>query len=107
RFLENLGYAVTAFTDSSKALKAFRANPDRFDLVVTDQSMPKMTGERLVPKLRKIRGDIPIILCTGHSATINPENSKAIGINAFLYKPVAQQVLGRAVREVLDGAKLA
>ena len=84
RSLENFGYRVTAFTDSSKALKVFRANPNRFDLVVTDQSMPKMTGEQLVPKLRKIRDNIPIILCTGHSSTMTPESSNAIGINAFL-----------------------
>ena len=99
------GYNVTTSTDPRQALKIFKANPDRFDLVVTDQGMPHLRGDQLAAKMRKTRADIPIILCTGYSETMTPESSKAMGINAFLYKPLEPQELGRVVREVLDKSK--
>lgn len=103
--LEGHGYNVTTSTDSRRALEIFKANPNRFDLMLTDQGMPNMKGERLAAEMRKTRADIPIILCTGYSETMTPESCKAIGINAFLYKPIELQELGRVVRAVLDDAR--
>jgi len=103
--LERIGYKVTTVLDGQKALELFRKNPERFNLVVTDQTMPKLTGETLAHELLKLRPDIPIILCTGHSEAISPERSKAIGISSFLYKPITPKELGRVVREVLHQAK--
>jgi len=103
--LERFGYSVTAVSDGQKAMEVFAANPDRFNLVVTDQTMPNMTGEKLASALLKLRPDIPIIICTGHSPIITPESSKASGISAFLQKPLAPTQLIRVVREVLDQAK--
>lgn len=103
--LEGYGYKVTIGLDSLKALKRFEENPNKFDLVLTDQGMPKLKGEHLAIKLRQIRPDIPIILITGHSKTMTPEKSKASGINALLRKPVEAKELGRIVRRVLDEAK--
>jgi len=103
--LERFGYIVTAVSDGQKAMEIFVVNPDYFDLVVTDQTMPNMTGEILANALLSLRSDIPIILCTGHSPTTTPESGKAIGISAFLQKPLAPTQLLRVVREVLDQAK--
>jgi len=103
--LEDHGYNVIVSTDPRQALKKFKANPNRFDLVVTDQGMPHLRGDQLAAKMRKTRADIPIILCTGYSETMTPESSKAIGINAFVYKPIVNQELGRVIRKVLDEAK--
>ena len=103
--LERFGYIVTAVSDGQQALEIFAKNPDHFNLIVTDQTMPNMTGEKLANALLKLRPDIPIIICTGHSPTITPESSKALGISAFLQKPLAPTQLMRVVREVLDQAK--
>jgi len=88
QMLESLGYEVTTQTDGIKALELFKSQPTRFDLVVTDMTMPKITGEDLAAELMRIRPDIPVILCTGFSAKINKEKSAAMGIGAFVYKPV-------------------
>ena len=74
---------------------------DGFDLVITDQTMPYMTGEVLAWELRHIRPDIPIILCTGFSHTIDAERARAQGINAFLMKPLTACDLGRTIQRVL------
>jgi PAS domain S-box-containing protein len=103
--LERFGYIVTTVPNGQKAMEIFSANPDHFNLVVTDQTMPNMTGEELANALLEVRRDIPIIICTGHSPTITPESSKASGISAFLQKPLAPTQLMRVVREVLDQAK--
>jgi len=103
--LERFGYIVTAVSDGQQAMEIFSENPDHFNLVVTDQTMPNMTGEKLANALLKLRPDIPIIICTGHSPTTTPESSKALGISAFLQKPLAPTQLMRVVREVLDHAK--
>ena len=100
--LQRLGYRVTALTDGITALEIFRADPGRFDLVVTDQTMPDITGDQLTREFRSIRPDIPIILCTGYSESITPERAAALGINEFAYKPVGASSLGRLVRAVLD-----
>jgi len=103
--LERLGYQVTARTDSLEALEAFRADPNRFDLVITDQTMPNMTGAELCRELLNIRPNIPIILCTGFSDLITPEKAKAMGIGAFIGKPLARGEIARTIRKLLDTVK--
>jgi signal transduction histidine kinase/ActR/RegA family two-component response regulator len=100
--LERLGYTVTALTDSAEALKLFSSDPSQFDLIITDQTMPGIPGLQLSKELLKIRPDIPIILCTGHSDTVSPEMAKEAGIREFLMKPLAKQELAQVIRRVLD-----
>jgi PAS domain S-box-containing protein len=102
RMLESLGYKVTTRTSSFDALELFKEKSDTFDLVVTDMTMPYMTGDVLLMEMRKIRHDIPIILCTGYSNKINGEGAKQLGIDAFAYKPFTKLVLAKTIREVLD-----
>ncbi|MBU0482727.1 MAG: DUF3365 domain-containing protein [Proteobacteria bacterium] len=102
RMLEWLGYEVTVESGSLEALATFRANPDQFDLVITDQTMPKMTGEQLTRELLAVRPDLPVILCTGYSEQINEEAAKAAGASAFMIKPLEQHDLAHTVRELLD-----
>jgi PAS domain S-box-containing protein len=101
-FLESLGYDVVIETSSREALALFIRQPDGFDLVITDMTMPEMTGERLAKELRRIRPDIPIILCTGFSHHLNEEEAKAIGIGAFLMKPFGLRELAETVWTVLE-----
>jgi PAS domain S-box-containing protein len=101
KMLEHLGYHVVVSTSSVEALDLFRATPYRFDLVVTDQTMPHMTGEALARELRRIRPDIPIILCTGFSYTMDAEKAAAQGIDAFLMKPLTAHDVGGAIYRVL------
>ena len=100
--IERLGYKVIARTSSIEALEAFRVNPDRFDLVITDFTMPNMTGIELAKEILKLRSDIPIILCTGYSEHINEDKSKASGVRAFLAKPVVLSEIANTIRKVLD-----
>jgi PAS domain S-box-containing protein len=100
--LEVLGYKVTGKTSSSDALRCFQEQPDHFDLVITDQTMAHMTGFRLAQKLLQIRPTIPIILCTGFSDTITPEQAKASGIREYLMKPLSIQELSQAIRKVVE-----
>jgi PAS domain S-box-containing protein len=100
--LERLGYAVTALTDSTEALKLFSSDPSRFDLVITDQTMPKLTGLNLARKLLEVQNNIPIIICTGHSDGVPPEKAREVGIKEFLIKPIGKQQLATVVRSVLD-----
>jgi PAS domain S-box-containing protein len=99
--LEHFGYDVVVRTDSIQALEAFRMAPHGFDLVITDQTMPYMTGDMLARELRDIRPDIPIILCTGFSYTIDAEQAQTQGIDAFLMKPLTARELGLAIQQVL------
>jgi PAS domain S-box-containing protein len=99
--LEHLGYDVVIRTNGSQALEAFRMTPYGFDLVITDQTMPSMTGDMLARELRDIRPDIPIILCTGFSHTIDAERARTQGINAFLMKPLTARDLALTVQRVL------
>jgi PAS domain S-box-containing protein len=103
--LERLGYRVTAHLRSIDALDVFRANPDGFDLVITDMTMPIMTGERLAEEMMRIEPDIPIIICTGFSERINREKAEAIGVKGLLMKPISKFDIGKMVRSVLDSAK--
>ena len=100
--LSALGYEVTVRTSSIEALHAFRARPERFDLVITDMTMPNMTGVQLADEILKVRPDIPIILCTGYSEAIDEEKSKKFGIRAFIMKPVSLEEVARTIRKVLD-----
>jgi PAS domain S-box-containing protein len=97
-----LGYQVTATKSSKEALDLFRLQPNAFDLVITDQTMPNMTGEQLARELIGLRPDLLVILCTGYSSKILAENVKAIGIKGFIMKPVDQKELAVIVRGVLD-----
>ena len=100
--LEHLGYTVDGCTSSLQALEIFNAQPDKFDLVICDMTMPKMTGKDLSVKLREIRSDLPIILCTGYNANISEVKAKQMGIDAFVLKPIAMGKIGKIVRKVLD-----
>jgi len=100
--LERLGYQVTSRISSIEALEAFRANPEKFDLVITDMSMPNMSGDKLASELIKIRPDIPILLCTGFSETMTDEKIKSLGLRGILMKPMMMKDLARKIREVLD-----
>lgn len=105
QMLERLGYSVVSFTRSVEALEAFQANPDKFDLVITDMAMPNMSGDKLASNLAKVRSDIPIVLCTGFSEKIPAEKANSIGIQGFLMKPINIKDLSKKIREVLDEAK--
>ena len=100
--LEPLGYRVVACTSGTEALEVFRDSPQAFDLLITDQTMPGMTGEVLAREVWRIRPDLPIILCTGTSITMTPVKAERLGIRAYLVKPVMKQDLSRAIRQVLD-----
>ena len=102
KFLEKLGYGVTVCDNGSDALKIFRANPTRFDLVLTDQAMPNMTGKHLSQELLKIRSDIPIILSTGHSEVISDEEVRSLGIRRYVMKPVDLERLQEVIEECLN-----
>ena len=100
--LGRLGYNVTTLTSSREALDLFRSEPETFDLVITDMTMPEMTGDRLTDRLLEIRPDIPVILCTGFSKKLAGKEARIKGIRAFAYKPVTASDLGAIVRRVLD-----
>ena len=102
KILEKLGYTVTTRTSSIEALELFRAQPDGFDFVITDMTMPNMTGDRLAKELLEIRNDIPILLCTGYSERISKEKANQIGICDFVMKPLEMGNLARTIRNVLD-----
>jgi PAS domain S-box-containing protein len=100
--LERMGCIATALTDSRDALKVFAENPDGFDLIITDQTMPDMTGIILAREALAIRKDIPIILCTGYSETVSPEKAREVGIRGFVMKPIAKAEMAQAIRKVLE-----
>jgi CheY-like chemotaxis protein len=102
QLLERLGYTVNTFTNSREALAAFREAPGHFDLVMTDMTMPDLTGDRLARAILDIRPEIPVILCTGFSRLINEERARSLGIRSFLMKPLTLPQLAKVVREVLD-----
>lgn len=99
--LENLGYKVTARTSSIEALEAFKNDPNGFDIVITDMTMPNMTGKDLAKEIISIRSDIPIILCTGFSEQIDEEKAKEMGIS-FVMKPIVLSQIANTIRKVLD-----
>jgi PAS domain S-box-containing protein len=100
--LERLGYEVVTTTSGVGALDIFRAQPEGFDLVITDMTMPKMKGDNLAEALTKIHAGIPIMVCGGQSEQISKERAKSVGIRAFVMKPVLKQEIAETVRKVLD-----
>ncbi|MDO9263112.1 MAG: ATP-binding protein [Desulfosalsimonadaceae bacterium] len=100
--LNNLGYHIQAFTSPLPALERFRDQPGAFDLIVTDMTMPGMTGDKFSREVLKIRPDMPIILCTGFSETITEEKAEAIGIRAFMMKPIEIKKFAGVLRKLLD-----
>ena len=99
--LTRLGYQVTITTSSLEALETFQSQPEQFDLVITDQTMPGMTGVDLARRMLQIRPDIPVILCTGYSAVISKQEVKSLGIREFAMKPLARKDLAGLIRKVL------
>ncbi len=100
--LERLGYVVAATTDSLEALALFQAAPQDFDLLISDQTMPRMTGAELSQEIRKIRPEMAIIICSGYSSVFTAEEAQAMDIKSYLKKPVTTKQLAGKVREVLD-----
>ncbi len=100
--IQKLGYSVKTVADSLEALNIFQSSPGEFDLVITDQTMPRMSGISLAKEIKKIRPDIPVILCTGYSETTDSEKAKEQGITEFLYKPVLAEDLAMAIRRALN-----
>jgi len=101
--LEGLGYDVVACTASQAALAAFKEDPNSFDLIVTDQTMPGLTGTDLAGEVRKLRPDIPIVLCSGYSPDMSMNKLRNVGISEYVMKPIDRSVLSQAVRRALDG----
>lgn len=102
RMLETKGYTVTTMTDSVEALKLFTANAERIDLLITDQTMPGLTGEHLIEEIKKLKPTIPTIICTGYSSKMDEEKAAQLGISAFLMKPLNMPQLLQTVKQVLD-----
>ena len=102
QMLVRLGYEVVTKTNPKEALALFKAEPDRFDLVITDMAMPYMTGVKLAQELMAIRQDIAVILCTGHSDRIDEVKALRLGFKAYATKPLVMENLANLVRKVLD-----
>jgi len=100
--LKKLGYRVETRTLPLEAIEVFKAAPDKFDLVISDMTMPAMTGVSLAKKLMEIRPEIPVIICTGYSEQIDESRAKELGIKGFLMKPFTIRELSKTVRQVLD-----
>ncbi len=105
KMLSRLGYQVTLTTDSKEALNKFKLSPDSYDIVISDMTMPNMTGDQLAKELLSIKADIPIIICTGFSERINKEQAEMLGVKGFLMKPVVKSDMAQMVRKMLDEAK--
>lgn len=99
--LESLGYRVETRVSSIEALELFKADPARFNLVITDITMPNMTGEELAKELLSIRADIPVIICTGFSNDMDEKKARDMGCRAFLHKPILKQTLAQIIRSVM------
>ncbi len=100
--LENHGYVVTSFIDSISALNKFKTNSKAYDLVICDMTMPVLTGLTLAIKLKQVRQDIPVIICTGYSEQINEDNYKDMGVDGYLMKPVKKTDTLKLIRHLLD-----
>ena len=99
--LKELGYKTTTCMDPTEALALFQKQPDAYDLIITDMTMPKMTGEGLAAEVRRIRPDIPMILCTGFSEQMSEDRALAQGFNAFLLKPFSVNELATEIQRTL------
>ncbi|MFW2368595.1 MAG: response regulator, partial [Desulforhopalus sp.] len=103
--LESMGYNVLAITDSRQALDLFRETPQEFDLVITDQTMPGITGGDLAAEMLQIRPELPIILCTGYSTIMTKEKARELGIREFVYKPLTQKEIAGLIRTIFDSTE--
>ncbi len=102
QMLERLGYKVTATTNPREALKLFQSKSNGFDLIITDMTMPQMTGIKLSEKIKEIRPDVPIIICTGHSSLIDEKTAEQLGITAYLMKPVSMSEISKTIRKIMN-----
>jgi CheY-like chemotaxis protein len=100
--LEMLGYRVVVVSNALAALEIFRKEAASFDLVMTDMTMPKLTGDKLTQEIRKVRPEIPVILCTGFSEKLDTNLLTTLEINAFLEKPLTMADMAQKIRQVLD-----
>jgi len=103
RILDSKGYDVVGAAGPLEALEILQKAPDEIDLIITDMTMPKMTGAQLVEQVRAVRADLPIILCTGYSNLIDKERAESLGISRYLMKPLSHNELTEAVAEALGG----
>ena len=100
--LEKLGYQVNSKTSSIDALVDFKRQPNKYDVVITDLTMPQMTGFELADEILSVRPDTPIILCSGYVAKIPPDELKSMGIQAVVSKPVSRRKIAEVIRGVLS-----
>jgi CheY-like chemotaxis protein len=100
--LQIRGYSTEVYYESQKAMEVFLQSPEKYDLVITDQTMPVMTGAELAEKLLSMREDMPIILCTGYSEVVNEEKALGIGISRYMQKPIDIQELLSAVEGLVE-----
>jgi CheY-like chemotaxis protein len=105
--LERLGYTVDTFTNSQEALAALQRRPADFDVVITDQTMPRLTGLELAAAAREIKPGLPVLLCTGFSRTVDDRSVRQAGVRQVLMKPLVARDLAQAVRQALDDSGLA
>jgi CheY-like chemotaxis protein len=105
RHLSRLGYRVRTFTSSAEALSAFEAAAGEWDLVVTDMTMPMLTGDEVARRVKRLRPMLPVVLCTGYSENMCAERARALGIDRFVLKPVVGAELVHVVRSALDRAR--
>ncbi|MBI5556466.1 MAG: response regulator [Deltaproteobacteria bacterium] len=103
KMLRRLGYTVQGLTDSKEAFRVFTESPDKYDLVITDQTMPGLTGGELAVRLMEIRPSLPVILCTGFSDQMSRERAMGLGMRAYMMKPLNLHDMAFKVRTVLDG----
>ncbi len=103
--LERLGYRVEATTSAQRAIARFRADPDGFDLVISDMTMPEMTGDKLAKEIMKTSPGMPVIICTGYSELISEGRAQEMGISAFVMKPVSAKEMAVSIRQVLEHGK--
>jgi DNA-binding NtrC family response regulator len=97
-----LGYQVKSTTKPVEALGWFKADPDQFDVIITDMTMPRMTGDRLTKEILKIRPQMPVIICTGYSERMSAKKAESLGVRKYIEKPIGARNLASALREVLD-----
>ncbi len=105
KILEQAGYQVTAMTNSLQAWELFESQPNRFDLLITDESMPVLSGHEIASRVKKLRPEIPIVLCTGYSDSVTPESAERYGIVEIVYKPFETDELIEIIRRVLDSGR--
>ncbi len=101
--LQGFGYEVTSTADSNEAYEIFKKNPRRFDCIITDQTMPGLTGFELARRVLAENPEVPVIICTGYSEVVTKQQAQAAGIKEFVMKPIIRDDLGRIVKEAIGG----